>query len=318
MGQATKRVAPRIANYVSRNFEELVIKETIKAVWKAGDPWKIKKRGRPPHIPKVVAVCCILMIALNHTYDSIESHVKNNRTLKELLGTNRLPGHSVIYRGMRMLSIPYIRKVMKRMTYRVRRKGMNLGVDSTGFSLLTSSRWFDIRMKRPNSKKDNIKLHIIADVETGVVHHFTMTKWSGSDSKELERLIKYLPELGKVMADKAYSSRINCQIVFDRKGMPYIRFKDNATGRPKSYPAWKRSFQEFQDDPEEWFAIYHLRSMVESVFSSMKRRWHSFLRSRRKWMQKKELALKVLAYDMKQVLYIQRAEELGIGLWRPV
>ncbi|MFQ6128435.1 MAG: transposase, partial [Thermoplasmata archaeon] len=184
-------------------------------------------------------------------------------------------------------------------------------------SLLTSSRWFDIRIRRTNRRKDNIKLHIIADVENGVIHYFTITKWNKSDSKELEKLIRHLPELGKVFADKAYSSRINCQIVFDRKGIPYIRFKDNATAKSKRYPAWRKSFQEFKNDPEKWLAIYHLRSIIESIFSSIKRRWQSFLRSRRKWMQKKELALKVLAYDLKQVLYIQRAEELGIGLWQP-
>jgi hypothetical protein len=36
----------------------------------------------------------------------------------------------------------------------------------------------------------------------------------------------------------------------------------------------------------------------------MKRRWGSFLQSRKRWMQKRELALKVFAYNVKQVLMV--------------
>ena len=89
----------------------------------------------------------------------------------------------------------------------------------------------------------------------------------------------------------------------------------DATAKPKSSPEWKRMITFFKENPEAYEAFYHIRSFVEAVISSIKKRWGSFLRSRKKRMQKKELALKVVSYNVKQVLYNKRAKELGISLW---
>jgi transposase len=193
---------------------------------------------------------------------------------------------------------------------------MNIGVDSTGFRTNTSSLWYDIRIKRRGKRRDCIKLHISVDVDTGVIHWFTMTTWNRHDSTEFENLLKHLPELGNVFGDKAFSSRSNCQLVADKNGVPYLHFKDNATSKAKGKPAWIISFRDYKRDKETWLAVYHLRSIVESVFSSIKKRWNSFLRSRRRWMQKRELSLKVLSYNVKQVLLVQYARECKIPLWK--
>jgi hypothetical protein len=47
----------------------------------------------------------------------------------------------------------------------------------------------------------------------------------------------------------------------------------------------------------------------------MKRRWGSFLQSRKRRMQKRELALKVFAYNVKQVLMVRYARERKVALW---
>jgi len=81
--------------------------------------------------------------------------------------------------------------------------------------------------------------------------------------------------------------------VVDKNGKPYLYFKGNATSKAKGKSAWIISLREFKNDKEKWLAVYHLRSIIESVFSSIKKRWGSFLHSRKKRMQRKELALKV-------------------------
>jgi transposase len=192
---------------------------------------------------------------------------------------------------------------------------MDVVVDSSGFSLKTSSKWFDIRIKRKSNKKDYLKLHIVMDVETGIIPHFTITDWKGSDSKEFQRLIRDLPRLGKVAGDKAYSSRANCQAVADKKGKPFLCFKANATGKAKGYPAWQISFRAYADNPDEWMDEYHIRSIVEAAFSSLKRCWGPDIKSIKGWLKRRELSLKVLAYNVKRVLYIERAKDLGIALW---
>ena len=233
----------------------------------------------------------------------------------ERFGVDRIPGHSVIHRGMSMLPMSYIRKVMRKLVCLWRRKGMDVAVDSSGFSLSNSSKWFDIRIRRVNSRKECLKLHIAIDIETGIIHYFTTTSWRRADGKEFERLMKYLPTIGKAIGDKAYSSRKNCEIVVLKGGKPFLQFKVNATGKALGSPAWKNAFHEYKSNTEEWMETYHLRSIVESVFSSIKKRWNSYISSRKPWMQRRELALKVISYNIKQVLYNQRAKELGISLW---
>ena len=316
MGCAKKRINPTVANHVNRNFNTEFTKAVIKAVKQISPPWKPKSKGRKGHDPNTVAIGCILKIALNKTYDGIEAHMKDSETIKQQC--LNLPGHSVIQRGMKKLSITYIRKVMNRVTRFLRRKKMNIAVDSTGFSTHNSSTWYDIRIKRHGSRKDCLKLHISVDIDTGVIQWFTTTTWNRHDSKEFEHLIKHLPDLGDVIGDKAFSSRNNCQLVYDKKGTPYLCFRKNARSASKGYPAWIISFRTYKNDPDAWLTVYHLRSIIESVFSSIKRRWGSFLQSRKRWMQKRELALKVLSYNVKQILLVGYAKERKIPLWIPV
>ena len=314
MGCAKKRIEPKILNHVNRNFNELYTKQVIKAVKQLPPPWTFNKKGRKSHDPKEVAIGCILKVGFNQTYDGIEAYLKESETCTHSF--NDLPGHSVIHRGMTKLSIKYIRKVMNRVTRFLRRKGMNIAVDSTGFRTGNSSIWYDIRIRRKNKKKDCIKLHISMDVDTGIIHWFTITSSKRHDSPEFKNLVKHLPELGNVLGDKGYPSRNNCQIVADKKGVPYLHFKDNATNTSKGKPAWIISIRQYKNNTETWLSVYHLRSIVESVFASIKKRWGSFLRSRKKWMQKKELSLKVLSYNIKQVLLVQYAKESKIPLWK--
>ena len=310
MGSAKKRINPKILNHVNRNFNQRYTKAVIKAIKQLPSPWKPCEHGRNGHDPREVASACILKVGFNQTYDSIEAYLKESETFKNSF--DGIPGHSVIHRGMTKLSIKYIRKVMNRITRFLRRQGMNIAVDSTGFRTGNSSIWYDIRIKRKNTRKDCIKLHTSVDIDTGIIHWFTMTPSKRHDSPEFQKLLKHLPEIGIGLGDKAYSSRKNCQLVADKNGVPYLCFKDNATNKAKGKPAWIISIRDYKNNTEEWLSVYHLRSIVESVFSSIKKRWGSFLRSKKRWMQKKELSLKVLSYNVKQVLLVQYSRECKI------
>jgi hypothetical protein len=316
MGCAKKRINPTVANHVNRNFTADFTKAVIKAVHQLQSPWKPNSKGRKGHAPQTVAIGCLLKVGFNQTYDGIEAHIKDSETLRQHYPV--LPGHSVIQRGMKRLSITYIRKVMNRVTRFLRRKKMTIAVDSSGFSTHNSSTWYDIRIKRQGSRRDCLKLNISIDIDTGVIHWFTTTPWNRHDSKEFKHLIEHLPELDKVLGDKAFSSRDNCQLVADKNGIPYLCFRKNATSKAKGKPAWIISFRSHKHDTDAWLAIYHLRSIIESVFSSIKKRWGSFLLSRKRWMQKKELALKVFSYNVKQVLMVRYAKERKVPLWIPV
>ena len=322
MGKPKKKVSPKITSSVNRNIDELATKEIVKAVKDIDTCWEITDKRGDPHHPIVVIVCCVLMVMMGKTYDSMESYTKKNMLLKQLLkqylDNKGMPGHSVVYRGMQKLTRTYIRKLSKRITIRFRRKGMTIIVDSTGIGLSTSSKYFDIRIGRINSRKENAKLHIIVCAKTGIIPEFSITNWEGKgtgDGPQFRKLLKLLNEIELAIGDGAYLSRENCNAVARKKGKAVFHVRVDATAKPKSSPEWKRMITFFKENPEAYEAFYHIRSFVEAVISSIKKRWGSFLRSRKKRMQKKELALKVVSYNVKQVLYNKRAKELGISLW---
>jgi len=177
---------PRVVNHVNRNFTILFTEMVIKAVYQLPPPWELKSRGRKGYDPRLVAICCILKVAFNLSFDGIEAYIKDSVVLRQHY--QHLPGHSVIHRGMQKLSTKYIRKVMSRVTRFLRRKKMDVSVDSTGFSTNNRSKWYDIRIKRKNSRKECIKLHLSVDIETGVIFSFTITSWNRHDSRGVQKI----------------------------------------------------------------------------------------------------------------------------------
>jgi transposase len=314
MGCTKRRVNSKLTAFVNRDLESLMKRTLVSIVRELPPPWKPKALGRRPHNPRTVAICCMLRIALRHTYESIEAYLRNDQHLKRLMRVERLPGHSVIHRGMDQLTMPYIRRVIRSLVCRLRRAGMNVATDATGFSVTNRSMWFDIRVRRNSSRRECIKLHIAVDVDTGVIHSFTITGATDNDAPQFPRLVGDLPSLGNVMADAAYSSYNNLRLVTEKGGEPYIRFRKYATGSKKTPRPWRNSFRKYKADPDAWMVTYHRRSIVEAVFSSIKRTWGSTIRSRKRWNQRRELALKVLAYDVRQVHYNERARVLGVDL----
>lgn len=77
--------------------------------------------------------------------------------------------------------------------------------------------------------------------------------------------------------------------------------KANATDKAKGYPAWQISFRAYSDNPDEWMDEYHIRSMVEAVFSSLKRCFGPDIKTIKGWLKRRELAIKVLACNIKRV-----------------
>ena len=316
MGAPRKRMNPQVAQQVNRAFDALFMEQVARPIKKLQAPWNPCNTGRPPHSPRVVIFCCILKVMTCRTYEGIEAYVTcMAEDIQQLFQVTRVPGHTVIHRGMYQVGMQYIRKLTTMMVLECRQRGMAIAVDSSGFRTDSTSKWFDIRTRKEQRRQEYLKLHIAIDVITGIIHGFTITPGRAHESPEFERLMKQLPNVGKVVADKAFSSRKNCQIVAHKKGTPYLCFKDNATGRAKGSPAWSRSFQDYQNHHEAWMNEYHGREMVEAVFSSIKQRWNESIASRNGWLRWRELALKALVYDIKQLLCYQRAQELGVDLW---
>jgi len=134
-----------------------------------------------------------------------------------------------------------------------------------------------------------------------------MNSYRGRGLRTQGNLLKLVPIVRKLPTQ--------LEAVADKGGEPFLRFKVNATAKAKGYPAWQISFRAYTDNPDEWMDEYHIRSMVEAVFSSLKRCFGPDIKSIKGWLKRRELAIKVLAYNIKRMLYIERAKDWGIPLW---
>ena len=315
MGRALKRINPKIRNEVERNLDEFFITALVSVIRSVGLPWQPNKRGRPSWDPRVLIAALVIRELFSRTYSRTEAYLKANPLFKEKFGLERTPGSSVLQRAMRKVTMKYLRKVIRRLIMRYRRKGMTLAVDSTGIRLKTSSHWFDIRIRRISKRKDHMKLHIVVDVDTGIILSFAGTDWKVNDGKQLKGLLRELSKFEKMLGDKAYSSRVNYTLVHEKGARAYFLFKENVSARAKGSKHWHIQVKTFFSDRDAWMKEYHMRSFVEAVFSSIKRFIGSIVRSKKKSLKKRELALKVLAYNLWRVLLIDTAENEGVPLW---
>lgn len=248
------------------------------------------------------------------TYEDAESWTKSSKVFSELTGCAGIP-QSVIHRNMERMPKAYIKRTCRRLATLFRRRGINVAFDASGFKQRTSSLWYDIRIRRKGRKKDFTKLHIAGCVDTGIIHNYTITAGKRHDSPQLKELVSVIDRIIKAVGDGAYCARKNCTEIVKKGGRPFFRLKCNVTAKPKSAPAWKAMVKLYWKDPKAWLKEYHVRSFIEAIFSSIKRRFGNFLRSIRKRMQEKELALKVVCYNVVRVLYVKIARELGVPLW---
>lgn len=320
MGKPKRRVRPSVKSSVNRDFDTLFIRCLYKAVSRMDEePYHADARGKP-HPPRLVIMCLVLKIVFCKTYEEIEAFVKNNAQLKRLFRTKRMPTHSVIHTAMEKVSAKYIRRLMKITLYRARIKNgfknMVAVPDSTGFRLKTSSVWYDIRIKRMNKRRDCLKLHVLADVWSGQILSVVVTDYKANDCPVFEELIGAAKgTFARVPGDSAYAGRKNCTLVAMRGGKPYFMPKKNCKAKSRGHPAWKIMVRAHTENEEAWLKEYHIRSFVEAVFSSMKRRFGSVVSSIKGWNRRRELLLKVLCYNIKELLYCLRADEIGVSKW---
>lgn len=315
MGKAKKRVNPKVTSRVDRNLKELTLKEAKKYVRKLPPPWLPKERGRPPeHDARIIAILCLMMVACNFTYDAMAGEMKNPY-IKEILGVKKLPSRSTLHLGMQRLSQKYIRKFNKLLVRRFLKKKLTIIVDSAGIRLVTSSAWYDIRIGRKNLRRDNIKLHLAISASRNIIIEYKITGVGKHDSPVLGFLLRNLKEVLRVIGDAAYLSRKNCDLVVKKNGKPFFMVKRNTTGKSKGSRAWKKMMRFIEQFREVFKKIYHIRSQIEGVNAALKKRYGSFVRAVKRKTRNISIALRIIAFNIKQLLYDRTARDLGVPFW---
>jgi len=91
-------------------------------------------------------------------------------------------------------------------------------------------------------------------------------------------------------------------------GTPYIRPKKTTTGETSQSRPFTEMIQQYKENKKEWMKKYNQRSLIESVFSSLKRRLKGYVTSIKRRIQHTEIALKIILYNL-MILVKKRIED---------
>ena len=189
----------------------------------------------------------------------------------------------------------------------------HFAVDSSGFRTTTYSDWFS---EKHNVKMKNVwkKMHIVVGTRTNVIAALRITDGYGSDTKQFPALMKDIEERFNVVivsGDKGYTSRENYKIADEMGIQLYAPFKKNTRVPPSNeFSAWKRAYEYASEHPDEFSAVYHKRSNVETTFSSIKQKLGETINARNEIGQINELYCKAIAYNIG--ILIMMSSVLGI------
>jgi transposase len=188
-------------------------------------------------------------------------------------------------------------------------------VDSTGFGLQRFYRHYSAKYGHDQMARDYLKVHAMIGVKTHIVTGVTITDRDRHDITQFKPLLEQTAQnfsMREVLADKAYNSREMVAFVDNMGAEPFIPFRSNCSIKPNlKAVAWDRLFHLYNFKREEFLAHYHKRSNVESAFSSMKRKFGDFIRSKTEVAQTNEALLKVLAHNI--VCVVHSIHELGLA-----
>lgn len=190
--------------------------------------------------------------------------------------------------------------------------------DSSGFRTTNFTQYCQ---EKHGKSRENVwlKAHIVCGAKTNVISSARITASNGVGSGDCPNFAPLMQatkdagfELGTAIADKAYSSRDNLALIDSLGGTPLIPFKSHATGKPKGKNhVWRKMFNYFQLNQEEFYARYGLRSNVESTFHMIKMKLGDSLKSKNFIAQQNELLCKIVAHNI--MVLISEVYELGIA-----
>jgi len=186
--------------------------------------------------------------------------------------------------------------------------GGRMIVDSTGYSVNYHSYYYDRRLGDfgGKPKKRYVKTTICVDDKSQLIVSYSARFGYVHDSREFKKMLKSMDKaiadrFRVIVGDKGYDLEEN-HIVARRYGLFAIIPARNE-GVPIHRTRGENRKRMKRHLPEE----YSRRPIVETVHSVIKRKSGSFVRSRIPGQLEKEMALKIIAYNIRRILMLNNS-----------
>ena len=147
------------------------------------------------------------------------------------------------------------------------------------------------------SRRRFVKLHVLADARGKKIVSCEVTKGTAHDSPWFRRIFARVPGgAGCVMPDAAYDAYENYRVIRYSGKRPVIDPRKDHT--LKGYNPRAEMLRWRKENPEEFERTYHRRSLVESVFSSLKARFGAVVAAKTLPLQRLQLILRSICYNL--------------------
>jgi transposase len=185
-------------------------------------------------------------------------------------------------------------------------------IDSSGFCTARFTRWTDMKYGVTRQEHDWVKAHICCGTTTNVVTAVEILDRNANDAPQFPPLLKTTARtftVEQIAADKAYTTATNYDAVGEVGGTLYTPFKKNSTGAAGEL--FGKAFHFFCLHRDEFLKHYHRRSMIESTFSMVKRKFGDSVRSKTDTAMRNEVLAKLVCHNV--CCLISAIYELGIN-----
>jgi hypothetical protein len=210
------------------------------------------------------------------------------------LGLRDIPSKSVLHNWAMLFGMDKIRTFFSQLL--TKEKPSIMAIDGTGLDSYHRSRHYEWRIQA--KKTPHVKLDIIIDVETMLVHDFSTKIKPRHDilfAYSSCRKLKHKNVL--LLADGAYDCEPLHQILEERSNELYAPVRKSSRRSPKG----RNRRRCIEKHPK-----YNKRSLVESTFSVIKKRFGP-LKAKSHFMKKREMAMRMIVYNMERMIKIGKA-----------
>ena len=232
-----------------------------------------------------------LMKYLRTDYRGVIEQLDLMPEVRHAIGLSRLPHFTTIHKFLQRFTRYRFDRLLDRTVDLFNVGPVTLAIDGTGFSSTYSSEYYKVR-----TRKHRTFVLSIATVDTDnkfiVSQHSRKGMGENTWFRSLVNRAARLVDVTYVLGDMAYDCEANHEFVHWEIGAQSIVPVNKRRGKKVHGYYRKRLCRRFPEN------IYHRRSLVECVFSMLKRRFGSFLQSRSLAQQNREVGLLSVVYNV--------------------
>ena len=258
--------------------------------------------GRPPAIFSDMIKSLVIKSNFNLTSWGIESELKS---AKEIGIIDRIYKKTSITKYLNSrTTTEYLTKLYKTIALPMiplETEGQ-YATDATGMShLFNNKKWVNVRLDKQQHRTFS-KLHVIIGTVTNVVVAANVTAGTKHESPLFPDLLNQAAEIAdmkEVTADAGYLSHVNCEAINDIGATPYIMPRKNVKGRSMGFGgSWGDMIRLWRNHERLFRIHYHRRSLVESHFAALKRKYLDYCRCKLPIAQQNEILSKIVCYNI--------------------